>query len=167
MEKTIYLNDLAMNIAGNLPENGTDAPEFLLAAQDLSDIRLSDFKGRRVVLNIFPSLDTEVCAMSVRKFNELAAGYPNTTVICISEDLPFAAARFCAANGIKNVITGSTFRSTFGSDYGVEILNGPMRGLMARVVIVIDENGKVAGQWVCDQITDEPNYDAAIALLQK
>lgn len=166
MGKTVFLNGLEMSLSGKLPETGVAAPDFILAAQDLSDIRLSDYKGRRVVLNIFPSLDTEVCAMSVRKFNEMASKLDNTSVLCISEDLPFAATRFCSANGIKNVSTGSTFRSSFGEDYGVKIADGPMRGLMARGVVVVDENGKVAGVSLCDQITSEPDYDFVLSLLK-
>lgn len=166
MEKTVFLNDLAMRLAGNLPLVGQEAPDFLLAAQDLNDIRLSDYKGRRVVLNIFPSLDTDVCAMSVRHFNEMAARLENTSVLCVSEDLPFAASRFCVANGIRNVTTGSAFRSSFGENYGVKILDGPMRGLLARAVVVVDENGLVSGVSVCDQITSEPDYDFVLSLLK-
>lgn len=167
MEKTVFLNDLAMRLAGQLPEAGDVAPDFLLAAQDLNDIRLSDYKGRRVVLNIFPSLDTEVCAMSVRKFNEMAAKLENTSVLCISEDLPFAARRFCVADGIKDVTTASTFRSSFGENYGVKILDGPMRGLLARAIIVVDEEGIVKAVSLCEQITNEPDYDLVLSLLKK
>lgn len=166
MEKTVFLNDLPMKLAGRLPEAGEEAPDFMLAAQDLQDIRLSDYKGRRVVLNIFPSIDTDVCAMSVRKFNEMAAKLKNTSVLCISEDLPFAAGRFCGANGIKNVTTGSTFRSSFGENYGVKILDGPMRGLLARAIVVVDENGIVLGTSLCEQIASEPDYDFALSLLK-
>lgn len=167
MEKTVYLNDLAMKLEGHFPEAGEEAPDFLLAAQDLNDIRLSDYKGRRVVLNIFPSLDTEVCAMSVRKFNEMVAKLENTSVLCISEDLPFAASRFCVANGIKDVTTGSTFRSSFGENYGVRIIDGPMRGLLARGVVVVDENGIVLGSSLCEQITSEPDYEYVHSLLKR
>lgn len=166
MEKKVYLNGLEMKLAGELPLVGQLAPDFMLAAQDLNDIRLSDYKGRRVVLNIFPSLDTDVCAASVRRFNEMAAKLENTSVLCVSEDLPFAASRFCVANGIKNVSTGSTFRSSFGENYGVKILDGPMRGLLARGVVVVDENGMVIGVSLCDQITDEPDYDFVLSLLK-
>lgn len=167
MKNTVYLNELAMNLAGQLPEVGNDAPDFTLAAQDLGDIKLSDYKGHRLVLNIFPSMDTEVCAASVRRFNEMASKLDNTHVLCVSEDLPFAATRFCVANGIKNVATGSSFRSIFGDVYGVRIEDGPMRDLLARAVVVIDENGKVIGVSLCDQITDEPDYDFVMSLLTK
>lgn len=167
MENTVYLNDLAMKLAGSLPEVGSEAPDFMLAAQDLNDIRLSDYHGRRVVLNIFPSLDTDVCAASVRRFNEMAAKLENTSVLCISEDLPFAATRFCVANGIKDVATGSTFRSSFGENYGVRIIDGPMRGLLARAIVVVDEEGLVIGTSLCEQITSEPDYELVMSLLKK
>lgn len=167
MEKSVYLNELEMKLAGELPLVGEVAPDFLLAAQDLNDIRLSDYKGRRVVLNIFPSLDTDVCAASVRKFNEMAAKLKNTSVLCISEDLPFAASRFCVANGIKDVTTASTFRSSFGENYGMKILDGPMRGLLARGIVVVDEEGIVKGVSLCEQITDEPDYEFVLELLKK
>lgn len=166
MEKTVFFNGLEMKLAGELPEVGSVAPDFLLAAQDLNDIRLSDYKGRRVVLNIFPSLDTDVCAASVRKFNEMAAKLENTSVLCISEDLPFAASRFCVANGIKDVTTGSTFRSSFGENYGVKILDGPLRGLLARAIVVVDEEGFVKGVSLCEQVTDEPDYAFVLDLLK-
>lgn len=166
MGNKVFFNGLEMKLAGELPAIGDEAPDFELAAQDLNDIRLSDYKGRRLVLNIFPSLDTDVCAASVRRFNEMAAKLENTSVLCISEDLPFAASRFCVANGIKDVSTGSAFRSAFGANYGVEIIDGPMRGLLARAVIVIDESGKVVGVSLCDQITSEPDYDYVISLLK-
>lgn len=166
MENKVYLNGLEMKLVGELPLVGMQAPDFLLAAQDLNDIRLSDYKGRRLVLNIFPSLDTDVCAASVRHFNEMVAKLENTSVLCISEDLPFAASRFCVANGIKNVTTGSTFRSSFGENYGVKILDGPMRGLLARAVVVINEEGEVIGVSLCDQITSEPNYELVLSLLK-
>lgn len=166
MANKTYLNDLEMSLEGNLPSLNEKAPDFSLTAQDLSDMHLSDFKGRRVVLNIFPSLDTEVCAASVRKFNVMATELDNTSVICVSADLPFAASRFCVANGIKDVHTGSTFRSSFGRDYGVKIADGPMRGLMARAVIVIDEEGYVKGVSLCEAITSEPDYDYVLSILK-
>lgn len=166
MENTVYFNGIPMRLSGRMPEVGENAPYFTLTAQDLSDITIDDFKGRRLVLNIFPSLDTDVCAASVRKFNELAASLPNTSVLCVSADLPFAAARFCVANGIENVTTGSSFRSSFGKDYGVEIADGPLRKLLARALVVIDEEGKVMGSSLCGQITDEPDYDFVISLLK-
>lgn len=166
MEKRVYFNDIEMKLRGELPSVGEFAPDFELTAQDLNPIRLSDYKGRRLVLNIFPSMDTDVCALSVKKFNEMAVKFENTSVLCVSADLPFAASRFCVANGIKNVSTGSTFRSEFGDEYGVKIADGPLRGLMARGIIVIDEEGRVKGVSVCDQITEEPDYDLAISLLK-
>lgn len=141
------------------------APDFTLVAQDLSEIRLSDYKGKRVVLNIFPSLDTDVCAASVRRFNIKAASMPDTVVICVSMDLPFAAARFCSINGIKNVVTGSAFRSNFGKTYGIELADGPLAGLMARGLVIIDRDGKVIGNELVKEITNEPDYNLATSLL--
>ena len=166
METTVFLNGLPMHLIGNLPAVGTEAPDFVLVNKDLQDFNLHDFKGKRVVLNIFPSLDTPVCAASVRRFNKDVAGMKNTVVVCVSEDLPFAMARFCAANDIENVYTGSAFRSDFGKTYGVELVDGPMRGLLARAVVVIDENGKVIGTNLCEQITEEPDYQFVENLLK-
>lgn len=164
--ETIELNGVQMHTVGSLPKVGKKAPDFTLTAQDLKDIKLSDFKGKRVVLNIFPSLDTDVCAASVRRFNQEAATYPDTVVLCVSADLPFAAARFCSVNGIDNVMTASTFRSDFGKVYGCEIADGPMRGLMARCVVVVDAEGNVAGTSLNTQITDEPDYAAVHEILK-
>ena len=150
---------------GNLPSVGTKAPEFKLTGQDLSDFSLENFKGKRIVLNIFPSLDTDVCAASVRKFNEEASKLENTVVICASMDLPFAATRFCVANGIKNVMTGSGFRSDFGDIYGVKLVDTPLRGLYARAVVVIDSDGKVIGTELVEEITNEPDYSKILKLL--
>lgn len=161
MNNTIFLNGMPMHISDALPKVGTDAPMFALTGRDLSEISLHDYKGKRVILNVFPSLDTEVCAASVRKFNSEASKFDNTVVLCVSADLPFAAARFCTVNGIENVIPASTFRSDFGKDYGLEILDGPMRGLLARALVVLNEEGKVIGTSVCEQITEEPDYDFA------
>lgn len=166
MENTVYFNGIPMRLAGRMPEVGEMAPKFTLTAQDLSDITLDDFKGRRLVLNIFPSLDTDVCAASVRRFNVMASELENTSVLCVSADLPFAASKFCAANDIKNVSTGSSFRSSFGKDYGVEIADGPLRKLLARAIVVIGEDGKVIGTSLRGQITDEPDYDYVISLLK-
>ena len=165
--ETVFLNGSPMHLSGELPKAGTDAPYFSLVGKDLSDINLHDFKGKRVVLNIFPSIDTDVCAASVRRFNKDAASLPNTVVLCVSEDLPFAAGRFCSANGIENVYTASGFRSDFGKNYGVEIVDGPLRGLYARGLVVIDENGKVLGTSLCKEITEEPDYKFAEDLLKK
>ena len=167
MEKTVKLQGNPVQIVGNLPQAGDVAPEFTVVGKDLSEIKLSDFKGKRVVLNVFPSVDTDVCAMSVRRFNKEAAGYDNTVVVCISKDLPFAMGRFCAANDIENVYVGSAFRSDFGKVYGFEMVDGPLRGLLARGIVVIDENGKVLGTSLCEEITEEPDYDFAKKLLEK
>lgn len=154
-----------MKLAGALPAVGSYAPPFTLAAQDLSDITLESLRGKRVVLNIFPSLDTDVCAASVRRFNVEAASLPDTTVLCVSMDLPFAAARFCSVNGIDNVGTASGFRSDFGENYGIMIAEGPLRGLYARCLVVIDVDGKVLGVSLCEETTDEPDYEFARKLL--
>lgn len=156
---TVFMNGLEMKLHGELPAVGAAAPELDLVGQDLQPIKLADFKGQRVVLNIFPSLDTDVCAASVRKFNVEAASLPNTKVICVSKDLPFAAARFCTVNGIENVITGSGFRSQFGDRYGVRIEDGPLQDLYARALVIIDENGIVKATSLCEQITNEPDYE--------
>jgi thiol peroxidase len=158
MEKT-FLGTLEVHTCGYLPQVGDMAPDFELVATDLSDIRLSDLKGKKVVLNIFPSIDTEVCAQSVRRFNKDAASIDNCVVLCISRDLPFAAARFCTVNGIENAKSASAFRSTFGKDYGVEMTDGPLKGLFARAVILIDEEGKIKAKSLCENITEEPDYN--------
>lgn len=162
---TVFFNGTPMHINGELPKAGQDAPDFALVGKDLSEIALKDFKGERIVLNIFPSLDTDVCAASVRRFNKEASEFPNTKILCVSMDLPFAAARFCSVNDIANVSTASGFRSDFGKAYGVEITDGPLRGLYARALVVIDENGKVLGTSLCEQITEEPDYEFAKKLL--
>ena len=150
---------------GDLPAVGASAPDFTVTGKDLADISLGDFAGRRLVLNIFPSIDTGVCAASVRKFNELAAGLENTTVLCVSADLPFAMGRFCGAEGIENVLVGSTFRSSFASDYGVQTVDGPLAGLCARSVVVVDADGAVTYTELVPETTQEPDYDAAVASL--
>jgi len=154
-----------VNTVGDLPAEGAAAPDFTLTGSDLADVKLSDYAGRRVVLNIFPSIDTGVCATSVRKFNELASSLDNTTVVCASADLPFALARFCGAEGIDNVTAASSFRSTFGDDYGMTMVDGPLRGLLARSVVVVDADGKVAYTELVPETTQEPDYDAAVAAL--
>ena len=148
-----------------LPAVGSKAPNFTLTGADLNDIKLDDFSGKRLVLNIFPSLDTAVCARSVREFNVRASNLENTVVLCVSADLPFAASRFCTVEGIENVVTGSTFRSTFGMDYGVRIMDGPFTGLNARSVVVLDTDGTVLYSQLMPVMTDEPDYDAALAVL--
>lgn len=159
---TVTLKGTPFEIAGTLPAVGTQAIDFNLVKGDLSSASLSDFSGKKVVLNIFPSIDTATCAMSVRKFNEAAAGLSNVIVICVSADLPFAASRFCGAEGIDNVITGSTFRSSFGKDYGVEFTTGPLAGLLSRSVVVLDEKGTVVYSEQVAETVDEPNYEAAL-----
>ncbi len=162
----ITLKGNPIETVGELPEVGSKAPSFNLVAHDLSEISLESLAGKQVVLNIFPSVDTGTCAMSVRKFNEAASKLENTVVICVSADLPFAAARFCGAEGIENVKTGSVFRQpAFGVDYGVTVTTGPLSGLLSRSVVVIDASGKVAYTEQVQETTEEPNYDAALAAL--
>ncbi len=148
---------------GELPEVGSQAPGFTLVKSDLSDTSLSDYKGKNIVLNIFPSIDTGVCAASVRRFNKDAAALPNTVVLAVSADLPFASGRFCAAEGIENVITSSNFRNPeFGEKYGLLMTDGPLKGLLARSVVVIDPEGKVVYTELVPEIAQEPNYEGAI-----
>jgi len=151
--------------AGELPAVSDQLPDFTLVGTDLGELTPADFAGKRVVLNIFPSLDTGVCAKSVREFNERATSLDNTVVLGVSQDLPFAHGRFCSAEGIENVTTGSAFRSSFGEDYGLTLQGSPLQGLLARAVIVADENGKVVYTQLVDEITDEPDYDAAVNAL--
>ena len=151
---------------GNLPAAGSVAPDFKLVKQDLSDAVLADYKGKKLVLNIFPSIDTGVCALSVKAFNAKAAGLENTVVLCVSADLPFAQARFCGAEGIENVETASTFRATFGEDYGVTIADGPLAGLLSRAVVVIDETGGVIYTEQVPEIAQEPDYADALNALK-
>lgn len=167
MNETVLFKGEPMHICGNFPEAGVEAPYFVVVTKTLTDVNLHDFKGKRVVLNVFPSLDTDVCAASVRRFNKDAASFDNTVVVCVSKDLPFAAARFCVANGIDNVMTGSGFRSDFGKVYGVELVDGPLRGLYTRAVVVIDENGIVKGTSLCREITEEPDYEFVKKLLSE
>jgi thiol peroxidase len=155
-----------VHTVGKLPAKGRPAPDFTLVKQDLSETTLSDYKGKRLVLNIFPSIDTGVCAMSVRKFNEKAAALKNTVVLCVSVDLPFAQSRFCGAEGIDQVITASAFRSLFGTRYEVTITDGALAGLLSRAVVVIDETGTVIYTEQVPEITQEPDYDAALAVLK-
>ena len=163
---TITLGGNPIKTSGDLPKTKTKALNFELIKNDLSTTTLSDFLGSRLVLNIFPSVDTGTCAASVRKFNEKASGLLNTKVLCISRDLPFAQKRFCGAEGLENVINLSDFKSgSFGKDYGLEIAEGIFSGLHSRVVIVIDETGSVIYTEQVAEIADEPNYDAALAAL--
>lgn len=155
-----------VTLAGKFPNTGDQAKKFNGVGQDLSDVTLSSFAGKRVVLNIFPSIDTPVCATSVRKFNEEASNLENTVVVCISGDLPFAHQRFCGAEGLENVVTASIFRNPeFGTDYGVGIQDGPLAGLTARAVVVVDEAGKVIYSQLVGEIKEEPDYNAALASL--
>lgn len=165
---TITLKGTPFHTVGTLPKTGTEAPAFTLTRTDLTDVSLSNFAGHKLVLNIFPSLDTPVCANSVRHFNEAAAGLDNTLVLCISADLPFAHGRFCAAEGIENVESLSTFRSPeFGTDYGIAIADGPLAGLMARAVVVLDESGTVVYTQLVPEIAEEPDYEAALAAVNR
>jgi thiol peroxidase len=160
---TITLRGNPVETAGNLPQPGAKAPDFSLVKQDLSRASLKDFPGKKV-LNIFPSIDTPVCATSVRKFNQMVAD-KGVTVLAISEDLPFAFKRFCGAEGIDKVVCLSGFRSTFGKDYGVEMKSSGMAGLMSRAVVVLDENDQVVYAEQVPEIAQEPNYEAALAKL--
>jgi thiol peroxidase len=163
---SITLGGNAINTNGELPLVGTTAPNFQLVKNDLSVVSLSDFKGSKLVLNIFPSIDTGTCATSVRTFNSNAIASDNTKVLCISRDLPFAQKRFCGAEGLENVVNLSDFNTgSFGKDYGLEIVDGPLAGLHSRVVIVLDENGSVIYTEQISEIADEPNYQAALESL--
>lgn len=163
----IKLNGMPINTIGVMPANGSQAPEFHLTAGDLSDHTLSEYKGKRILLNIYPSIDTGVCATSVRKFNAEAAAGDNTVVLGISRDLPFALGRFCGAEGIDKVFTLSEMRNRdFGKAYGLEIMDGPMAGLLARAVVVIDEQGTVVYSQLVDDIIHEPDYQAALDALR-
>lgn len=167
MTKTVNLKGNPVNVAGDFPKKGDKAKPFSLVADDLSDKLLSDYKGKRKVLNIFPSVDTSTCAMSVRTFNQLANDLDNTVVLCISSDLPFAQKRFCAAEGLENVVTLSTMRGAqFKQDYGVAMVDGPLAGLAARAVIILDEQDTVIYSQLVDEISHEPDYDAALDALK-
>ncbi len=162
----ITLGGNPIHTLGELPAVGTKAPDFSLTANDLSVKRLTDFSGKKVILNIFPSLDTSTCATSVRTFNEKASSLDNIVVICVSRDLPFAQSRFCGTEGLKNVITLSDFANgSFGKDYALEITDGPMAYLHSRAIVVIDENGTISYTEQVGEIADEPNYEAAISSL--
>ncbi|AKJ42271.1 thiol peroxidase [Pragia fontium] len=167
MTQTVKMKGNAVSVAGQLPKSGDNAKAFTLVAKDLADVSLSTYAGKRKVLNIFPSVDTGVCATSVRTFNKLVGDLENTVVLCISADLPFAQARFCGAEGLDHVVTLSAFRNPeFKQNYGVEILDGPLKGLTARAVVVLDANDKVIHSELVEEITTEPNYDAALAVLK-
>ena len=163
---TITLKGTAVETSGELPQSGSKAPEFVLVKTDLSEAGLSDYAGKTIVLNIFPSIDTPVCATSVRRFNADAGSRENTIVLCISADLPFAHSRFCGAEGLENVISLSTFRDhKFGKDYGVVMTSGPLTGLLSRAVVVIGTDGIVKYSEQVPEIAQDPEYDAALAAL--
>lgn len=162
----ITLKGNPFNTIGNLPAVGSDAPNFELTTNDLGNVSLKDFAGKKVILNIFPSIDTGTCATSVRTFNKEVAALDNTVVLCVSRDLPFAQSRFCGAEGIENVQTLSDFNTgNFGKDYGLTIIDGPLKGLFSRSIVVIDESGKVTYTQQVAETVDEPDYAAAIASL--
>lgn len=155
-----------VNTRGDLPKVGSPAPDFTLTKIDLSDVALADFKGKRVVLNIFPSIDTPVCATSVRRFNQEASKLDNCAVLCVSRDLPFAHARFCGAEGLNEVVSASDFRTgSFGEGYGVVIAEGPLQGLLSRAVVIVDEKGTVVYTQQVPEIAEEPDYAAALKAL--
>ncbi|ADO48707.1 thiol peroxidase [[Enterobacter] lignolyticus] len=167
MSQTVHFQGNPVSVQGAIPHAGSKAPAFTLVAKDLSDVALSQFAGKRKVLNIFPSIDTGVCAASVRKFNQLATEMDNTVVLCISADLPFAQSRFCGAEGLSNVITLSTLRAPeFMQQYGVGIAEGALKGLAARAVVVIDENDNVVFSQLVNEITTEPDYTSALDVLK-
>lgn len=167
MTQTVHFQSNPVTVAGKVPQKGDVAKPFSLVAKDLSDVSLSSFAGKRKVLNIFPSIDTGVCATSVRKFNQLAGEIENTVVLCISSDLPFAQSRFCGAEGLSNVVTLSTLRGgDFKSDYGVGITDGALSGLTARAVVVLDGQDNVLYRELVNEITTEPDYESALAVLK-
>lgn len=161
----VTLKGNPFNTNGELPAAGQQAPAFTLVKTDLSEIKSSELQGKRVVLNIFPSVDTATCATSVRTFNQKASELDNTLVVCVSYDLPFALARFCGAEGLDKVIPASAFRSSFATDYGVKLEDGPLAGLTARAVVVLDADGKVLHNELVSEVAHEPNYDAALKAL--
>ena len=163
---TITFKGTPFQTTGELPKTGSQAPDFELVKTDLSRVSLRDFKGSRLILNIFPSIDTPTCAMSVRAFNQKASGLNNTKVLCISRDLPFAQKRFCGAEGIENVVMLSDFNTgAFGKDYGLEMVDGALKGLHSRCVIIVDENGTIKYTEQVEDIVNEPNYAKALASL--
>ena len=166
---TVLFKGIIVTLVGSFMTPGTMAPDFNLVKNDLSEYILNENKGKYVVLNIFPSLDTGVCAMSVRRFNQMASELPNTTVLCISKDLPFAQSRFCTVEGIENVVPLSDFRNTssFGEKYGVLMKDGPLQGLLARAVVVINPQGEVIYSELVPEITQEPNYEAILKVIPK
>lgn len=162
---TVTLQGNPVETNGDLPAINTQAPSFTLVKDDLSETSLANYAGKRIVLNIFPSIDTPTCQMSVRSFNEKAAQLDNTVILCVSADLPFAQKRFCGSEGLENVVNASTFRSSFGKDYGLHFTTGPLIGLLARAVVVVDTDSNILYTELVGEIADEPNYDAALAAL--
>lgn len=166
MSQLVHFQGNPVSVAGQIPQLGSKAQPFSLVAKDLSDVALSQYAGKRKVLNIFPSIDTGVCAASVRKFNQLATEMDNTVVLCISADLPFAQSRFCGAEGLSNVVTLSTLRNPeFQQQYGVAIAEGALKGLTARALVVLNENDDVVFSQLVNEITQEPDYSAALNAL--
>ncbi len=163
---TVTLGGNPVSVSGKLPAKGKSLPKFSLTTSALQDITNRDIAGKRVIFNIFPSIDTPTCASSTRKFNEIASSLSNTEIYCVSADLPFAQGRFCAAEGLANVKTASSFRSNFGATFGVNLTSSVLKGVMARAVIVADEKGKILHTELVSEIANEPNYDAAIDSLR-
>lgn len=166
MAEITFHETTPVHTVGELPAVGSQAPAFSVLSTELGEITNADFAGKHLILNIFPSVDTGVCATSVRTFNKDAASLENTVVLCVSNDLPFAIGRFCAAEGIENVVTSSAFRSTFGKDYGVLMTDGPLEALLARSVVVINPAGEVVYTELVPELTNEPNYEAALAAVK-
>lgn len=163
----VTLGGTPSNTSGDLPAIGSKAPGFSFIKTDLSESALADYQGKKVILNIFPSVDTDTCATSVRKFNEKAASLDNTAILCVSEDLPFAQKRFCGAEGIDSVEAVSVFRkgNDFPSSYGIGLVDGPFNGLLSRAIVVVDESGVVKHTELVSEVANEPDYDAALAAL--
>jgi thioredoxin-dependent peroxiredoxin len=161
----ITLRGSPLNTSGNLPEIGTQAPDFHLVNGKLAEVSLQDFAGKRKILSIVPSLDTPTCALSTRKFNEKASPLGNTVILVISADLPFAQARFCGAEGLNDVIPLSAFRSDFAKDYGIALIDGPLRGLTARAIVILDADNRVVYNELVGELSNEPDYDRALAAL--
>ena len=164
----ITLDGTTVHTIGELPAIGSTARDFSAVKKDLSDIQLKQYLGKKIILNIFPSVDTSTCATAMRKFNEIASKLPNVLILCISADLPFAQKRFCAAEHLENVQPVSIFRHpAFGKDYGVIIVDGPVTGLLARAVVMIDEDGKIMYTQLVNDLSAEPNYSPVLDLLKK
>ena len=163
---TVTLGGNPVNTNGTLPTVGTVAPQFQLVGNDLAEVSLQDYIGQRVILNIFPSIDTATCATSVRTFNKMASDLENTKVLCISRDLPFAQKRFCGSEGLENVVNLSDFRDgSFGADYGLNLTDSALKGLHARAIVVVDEKGVISHTELVSEIANEPNYEAALKAL--